>query len=154
MKTIKSAFLLLGLAGLAQWFPWPALDAQAADPNPILPPAVEKGFKLLGSANPTVAFDAWREAAVLDDATKAAQDRKKFEEIVKPLRNYRSYEIIEVREIGRTSKLLCVSISFERGILYGSFLVWKSERDWLVQHADFATKPEVIMPWLALSPGR
>lgn len=42
----------------------------------------------------------------------------------------------------------------ERGLLYTSFLVWKSDRDWLVQHLDFSTKPEVIMPWLALGGGK
>jgi hypothetical protein len=39
-------------------------------------------------------------------------------------------------------------MSFERGVLYGSFLVWKSDRDWVVQQMDFNPKPQVIMPWL------
>jgi len=58
-----------------------------------------------------------------------------------------------MKEIGTTSKILYVSMSFERGVLYGSFLVWKSDRDWRIQNLEFNSKPEVIMPWLALAGG-
>ena len=91
---------------------------------------------------------------MLDEPAKAKDETNRFKEMVKPLRNYRSYEVIEVREIGKTSKILYISMSFERGMLYGSFLVWKAERDWIVQRLDFSTKPEIIMPWLVLGGGK
>ena len=84
----------------------------------------------------------------------AKEELKKFKEVVSPLKEYRSYEIIQVKEIGKTSKILYLSMSFERGVLYGSFLVWKSDRDWIVQHLEFNTKPEIIMPWLLLNEGK
>lgn len=149
MKTIIARLRFLWLLSIAQCCLWQAVGANA--PVPV---ALEKGFQLLKSAGPVPAFEAWREGGVLDDAAKTSDEATKFNEMVKLLRNYRSYEVIEVKEIGKTSKILYVSMSFERGVLYGSFLVWKSERDWIVQRMDFNTKPEVIMPWLALGGGK
>jgi len=118
-----------------------------------VPVVLEKGFKLCQSAGPVTAFEAWREGIVLENA-RTTDQAIQFKEMVKLLRNYRSYEVVEVKEIGRSSKILYVAMSFERGMLYGSFLVWRSERDWAVQRMDFSTKPEGIMPWLALGGGK
>jgi hypothetical protein len=149
MKTITAHLRFLLLLSIAQCCLWQAFGANA--PVPV---ALEKGFQLLKNAGPVPAFEAWREGGVLDDAAKTAIETNKFKEMVNPLRNYRSYEVIEVKEIGNTSKILYVSMSFERGVLYGSFLVWKSEQDWIVQRMDFNTKPEIIMPWLVLGGGK
>ncbi len=145
MNTIIAHLRFLGFLSLAQCCLWPAIGADAT-----VPVAVDKGFRLLKGAGPVAAFEAWREGGVLDDGTKTPDEANKFKEMVKPLRNYRSYEVIEAKEIGKTSKLLYVSMSFERGVLYGSFLVWKSDENWLVQRMEFNMKPEVIMPWLLL----
>jgi hypothetical protein len=90
----------------------------------------------------------------LSEGVQGTQEASRFKETVRSLRNYRSLEVIEVKEIGKTSKILYLAMNFERGVLYGRFLLWKSDRDWVVQHIDFSTKPEVIMPWLALGGGK
>ncbi len=149
MKTITAHLRFLLLLGLAPCCLWQAVGANAP-----VPAALEKGFQIFKSAGPVPAFDAWREGGVLEDAAKAPGETSKFKEMVKPLRNFKSYEVIGAKEIGTTSKILYVAMAFERGVLYGSFLVWKSERDWVVQRMDFDTKPEIIMPWLALGGAR
>jgi len=154
MKTINAHLRFLWLLSLAPCGLWPAVGAGFGDLNASVPVAIGKGFQLLKSAGPVAAFEAWREGGVWDDAAKTTDETNKFKEMVKPLRNYRSYEVIEVKEIGKTSKILYVAMSFERGVLYGSFLVWKSDRDWIVQRMEFNTKPEVIMPWLAVGGGK
>jgi hypothetical protein len=151
MKTINAPIRFLWLLSIAQ-----CCLGQAVGANAPVPVAIEKGFQLLKSAGPVPAFETWREGGVLAEVDKTTQDAAttKFKEMLKPFRGYLSYEVIEVKEIGQTSKILYLSIRFERGVLYGSFLVWRSERDWIVQHMDFNTKPEIIMPWLALGGGK
>ena len=41
-------------------------------------------------------------------------------------------------------------MSFSRGALYASFLIYKADKEWVVQNMEFNTKPEVVMPWLVL----
>jgi hypothetical protein len=120
---------------------------QAIGATASVPAAVEKGMQLLKSAGPLAAFEAWREGGVLDE-TGRGDEVVRFKAMAKPLGNYRSYEVIEVKEIGKTSKILYLSMTFERGVIYGSFLVWKSDRDWVVQRREFNARPEVVLPWL------
>jgi hypothetical protein len=146
MKAILNHVQLICVLSILQCCLQPAVCAEGG--SGAVPALIQKGFALLKSASPVEALDTWREGAVLEDEANARDGINTFKEMVKRLRNYRSYEVIEVKEIGSTSKILYVSMSFERGMIYGSFLVWKSDRDWIVQHMDFNTKPQVIMPWL------
>ena len=68
--------------------------------------------------------------------------------MARPLGNYKSYELIETKGIGQTSRTVYLSMIFERGIVYARFLVCRADKDWVVQDMDFNTKPEAIMPWL------
>jgi hypothetical protein len=118
-----------------------------------VPPVIGKGLQLLKSAGPGAAFESWREGGLLEEYPEAAQEMSKFKELLRPLRRHQSYEVVEVRDVGRNSRILFVSMTFERGVLFGSLLVWRSDAEWIVQHMEFNTRPEIIMPWLTLSPG-
>ena len=48
----------------------------------------------------------------------------------------------------RSSKIVYVSIEFDRGAVYGGFLVYKTDQDWVVQNMEFNIKPELILPGL------
>ena len=65
------------------------------------------------------------------------------------LGNYRSHELIHSKAISRASQIVYLSINFERGVVYGRFLVYRADKDWVVQNMDFSERPETIMPWLA-----
>ena len=148
MKAIRKYVRLICILSIVQCWLQQAVGAEGGSGGGSVPVLLQKGFDLLKTAGPVAAFGTWREGGVLDEDVNAKDEINTFREMVKRLRNYRSYEVIEIKEIGTTSKILYVSMSFERGVLYGSFLVWKSDRDWVVQQMDFNTKPQVIMPWL------
>lgn len=151
MNSFIPLFLLLSVAQCCIWQP---RCAGAGDLSTSVPAGIEKGFHLFKTAGPSAAFDAWCQGGLLAQDAAAKEELKKFKETINSLKDYRSYEVIQVKEIGRTSKILYLSMSFDRGVLYGSFLVWKSDRDWIVQRLEFNTKPEVIMPWLLLNEGK
>ena len=154
MKTITSYIPLFLILSIAQCCMWQPRSAAAGDLSTSVPSAVEKGLHLLKTAGASVAFDAWCQGGLLAQDAAAKEQLKKFKEVIGPLKEYRSYEVIQVKEIGKSSKILYLSMSFVGGVLYTSFLIWKSDRDWLVQHLEFNTKPEIIMPWLLLNEGK
>ncbi len=146
---LKRSPRAIGLGFICAW----SLVLAAAEPNPALPPVVQGGLTLLASGGPQPAIESWCQGGILErneGANLAAEQRLK--RLAGLLGNYRSYELIETRELGRTSQLLYLALNFERGALYARFLVCRTDRQWVVQSLDFDTQPEAIMPWLATAP--
>ena len=150
MKTLNRPVWFFATLSLALCGPALFVNAEAAIADPQVPAVIEKGFGVLKAAGAEAAFDAWGDAALREtDKAKRESGAKRFAEMVKPLRDYRSHEVVEVKQIGKMSKILYLAIRFERGMVYAKFLVWRSDQDWIVQQLNFDTRPEVIMPWLA-----
>jgi hypothetical protein len=55
----------------------------------------------------------------------------------------------QTKGVSRNSEVIYLSINFEQGLVYARFLVYKTEKDWVVQNMDFSDRPEALMPWLA-----
>ena len=113
-----------------------------------VPPIVKRGFTLYQSGGVQPAFDAWRHGGILEDDDKSKVAEREFRTMVRPMGNYRSFEVIEIKEITRSSRMVYVSIEFDRGAIYGGFLVYKTDQDWVVQNMEFNIKPELILPGL------
>ena len=75
-----------------------------------------------------------------------------FRRIDRLLGNYQNFEAIDAKPIGKTSQIVYLSMNFERGAVFAKFTLYRTAKDgWVVQHMDFNTRPEAIMPWLAVS---
>ncbi len=85
----------------------------------------------------------------MEGTTKAAVQAAYFRNLSSALGNYKSHEVLESKAIGHSSQVLYLSINFEKGAVYGRFLLYRTERDWVVQNMDFNARPEAIRPWLA-----
>ena len=68
--------------------------------------------------------------------------------------NYQLHEVLQSRPIGHTSQVLYLEISFERAAVYARILLYHTQKEWVVQNLDFSTRPEDLMPWLALDGDR
>jgi hypothetical protein len=133
----------------------PLLQTAKADSIAFAPPIIQTGFTLYASGGPEAALIAWRKGGLLLEADKkVAPQIEDFKQVEKSFGNYKSCELVEAKEIGANSKIVYVSMNFERGAAYMSFLVYKTSKDWVVQNMEFNTKPEAIMPWLALRGGK
>jgi len=143
MKAIQPMLRILALLCGALCF---VGQTSAADSG--IPSSVEKGLKLLKTAGTAPAFEAWYAGGILAESVRARDEALRLKSILTSLQGYRSFEVVAAKDIGTNSKLLYLALTFERGMLYGSFLVWKSDRDWIVQRTEFNTRPELVMPWL------
>lgn len=127
----------------------------AAEPGSGLPPVVQSGLTLLASGGPQPAVDTWFQGGILerDEGANTATERR-LKAFADRLGNYRSYESIETRAIGRTSQILYLALNFERGAVYARFLVCRADKQWVVQSLAFDLTPEALMPWLATPPAQ
>ncbi len=85
----------------------------------------------------------------MEGSSKAASQAGFFRGLSRGLGNYKSHEVIQSKEVSHASQVIYLSINFERGVVYGRFLIYQTEKDWVVQNMDFSERPEAIMPWLA-----
>ena len=85
----------------------------------------------------------------MEGSNKAAGQAQYLRNLNQALGNYKSHEMLESKGVGRSSQVIYLSINFDRGVVYGRFLMYRAEKDWVVQNMDFSHRPEAIMPWLA-----
>lgn len=124
----------------------------AAEPVAPLPTVLEQGFQSWSKKlNATYAIDIWKKGGLLEDDRKPTSLANYFSRIDRTIGNFKSYEVVSSKDIGQGSQIFYCALHFERSAVYGRFLVYHTDKGWVVQNMDFSTKPEAIMPWLAFS---
>lgn len=136
------------------------LQAISADTTPIseitsLPQILKEGFTLWPKGGAGVALDTWQKGGLMDgDNSKNSTLTAYFKEIDRSLGNLRSAEWVDGKTIGKSSQIVYLSINFERGAVFGKFVLYRAGANWVVQDMVFNTRPEFIMPWLATEGNR
>jgi len=148
MRTPFTVWLALFLAPIP-------VGVSAAGSNPPVPAILEAGFGVWAKGGGVEAIlIAWQRGGLLEGSNKATLGARFFRSIIPALGNYRSHETIQCKTVSHDSQVFYVSINFERGVVYGRFLVYRGDKDWVVQNMDFSERPEAIMPWLAFEGDR
>jgi hypothetical protein len=155
MNIIKvTARLLLALGvGCGCWLL--LLKARAAGAYSPVPPAIESGFALLpNGVGIDGALNVWQKGGLLEGDSKVSNLANYLRRVSQSAGDYQSHEVLQTKPIGRSSQVLYLVIHFERAAVYGRFLLYRSQKGWVVQNMDFSTRPEAIMPWLAFEGDR
>jgi hypothetical protein len=121
-----------------------------ADPGSDLPSVLRKGVAEYERGGATLAFYAWQHGGLLEDGPNAATKLRDFKDAAEALGAYKSAEHILTKRIGRSSEIVYVALNFKRGALFLKFWLYQAENDWVVQDLVFSSRPEAIMPWLAV----
>jgi hypothetical protein len=130
------------------------LAAIAADSNSSIPSVIEAGFAAWAKVSDTaVPFNVWKKGGLMENDSKVAILANYFQRIQRTLGKYKSYEPVEAKKISQHSQIIYLAINFERGAVYGRFLVYRTDNNWVVQNMDFSTQPEAVMPWLTFAGG-
>lgn len=123
--------------------------AYAEEQEHTIPPIIVEGLKQYASGGPEAAIKTWIKGSAME---KKLEDilayAKSFREIEEFYGKYLTFQLIEIKEIAETSRVITISMDFERGPIYASFLAYKTDVRWLLVSFDFNTKPEVIIPGL------
>jgi hypothetical protein len=85
----------------------------------------------------------------MEGDSKVTSQSNYFRRLYRTAGNYKSYEVIETKRISQTSEIIYLSVNLERAAIYARFVLYRTDKDWVVQNMDFSSKPEAIMPWFA-----
>ena len=57
--------------------------------------------------------------------------------------------MIQTKRISQNATVLYLCINFDHAVMFGRFMMYRTDKDWVVQNMDFSPRPEAMMPWLA-----
>ncbi len=124
--------------------------AQQGEPSLAVPAIIEKGFSLWAkNRDPSWATDTWRVGGLLERDAKPASIARFFTRQEMNLGGFKNYESIRTQRLSGSSFVLYVAANFEKAVIYGRFVMYRTDHDWVVQNMDFSPRPENLMPWLA-----
>ncbi|MGO9199387.1 MAG: hypothetical protein ACLQM8_02460 [Limisphaerales bacterium] len=149
MKIIRVSlrfFLVLGI-GCGCWL---VLRARAADVPGPLPPVIRAGFDLWASGGGMESvLNLWQKGGMTESDSRVASQANFLRAVNQAAGDYRSYEVLQSKLLGRKSQVVYFAMYYERGAVYARFLFYRTEKNWVVQSMDFSTRPEALLPWLA-----
>src|SRR4051794_23488114 len=126
MKRNKSTFCCWTIVCL-----WLFIAFSARADSYPLPDIIKKGFALYAKGGIAPMVEAWRQGGGADLERHLSYQTQGLKEMATPLGNFKSFEVVESKGIGARSRIYYISMQFERGAIFSSFLVYNpSGTDW------------------------
>ena len=150
-KDLLRSILILGL------FCGGAMShARAAEPksDTSTVPVIQRGFNAwerVGDAG--VALNEWKKGGLMERSSKIGLEAAYFQRMGPTLGKYQSFDMISAKPVSKSSEVVYLSVNFEHGVVFGRFLLYRSDKGWVVQDMDFSARPEAVMPWLSFEGG-
>lgn len=132
----------------------PILRSTGAESNSSLPAIIQTGFALWTKGGADVALTAWQKGGLMEGDSKAESQARFFKQMDLALGNFKNVEQVGHKNIGQSTQIIYLAMNFERGAVFARFLLFRSDKNWVVQNMDFSVKPEGLMPWLAFEEGK
>lgn len=124
----------------------------AADSSPALPAIIQAGFDSWAKGGGVEgAIYLWQKGGLLEGSNRAAEVSGRLHRASQNLGSSIGYEQLKLDSVGKSSLVLYLSLNFQRGAVYARFLLYHTDKSWVVQDMDFSTRPEAIMPWLSFA---
>ncbi len=111
-----------------------------------LPSIVVSGLNEYKSKGPEAAVKAWIKGSAVETSVEALSQANTFRQMETMFGAYIGYELIKMKEISKTSKMVFLSLNYEKGPLFAKFLSYRRGDKWLMSSFTFNTQPEVILP--------
>jgi hypothetical protein len=127
----------------------PVVSSVAGVPSGSGPAVIQDGFASWLKGGVDSALYVWKNGGLLEGGNKVSTLSSSLKSVASSIGTYKSYETLQIKPIGKTSEVVYVSVNCERGALFARFLLYRTDKDWVVQDVVFSVKPEAIMPWLA-----
>lgn len=111
-----------------------------------LPPVVIAGLEAYRSKGPDEAVRTWIKGSPIDGSKDALSQANILRQIQDYYGTYESFEIAGSREITPRVRNIYLVLEFEKGPLFGKFMVYKTEQGWVLTSFLFNTKEAAVFP--------
>jgi hypothetical protein len=153
MKTIlRPSRHLLALILAWCWLGSPISGAAAGanTANPPVPAIIQAGFAEWARGGAAASLEVWKKGGLMEGDRKVVAEASYFKRLDPAIGGFKGFDAVQTQSISSSSELAYIAINFQRAVVYGRFLLYRTDQDWVVQNMDFNIKPEALIPWLAL----
>lgn len=133
------AFLLLTLGLSAH------VGAQETGAGEV-PKILLSGLEAYKAEGPEAAVKAWIKGSAVEGSREALSQANLLRQIQDFYGAYKEYHVICSRKVTPTTRVFFLSLDFEKGPLFGRFVVYRTEQGWILTQFNFNTKDEAIVP--------
>lgn len=117
-----------------------------------LPTIIRSGLEAYKNAGPQSAIQAWIKGSPLDGNKLALSQANNLNQIQDFYGAYRSFDIISTHDVTPRIKTVYLALNFEKGPVFGKFVLYRADSTWILTSFNFNTKEEAILPYAPLGP--
>jgi hypothetical protein len=125
-------------------------SAQSADTNKPgvedVPPVILSGLQGFKDKGPEEAVRIWIKDSPIDGSKEAVTQANSLRQVQDFYGAYQSFEVLIAHDLGHRTRVLYLTLEFEKGPLFAKFVVYRSNHRWILTSFNFNTKEELILP--------
>jgi len=125
-----------------------------AESSVPIPRIIALGLTAYRAEGADAAMKAWVKGGPLEGGKDALDQAAALRSIQEVYGVYRRHELLRTQEISPSVRIYFFTIEYERGPLFLRFVLYhyNPTQEWIVTGLDFDTRPERILPEVALPP--
>ena len=112
-----------------------------------IPDIVTEGFASYRALGANAGMKMWLKGSSISVSSEViAEELRVLASAEAAFGRLEGYEILELAQFGSRTFYVYAVIHYERGSIFGRFLVYRARQDWLTQGIRFEFSPEQILP--------
>jgi hypothetical protein len=111
-----------------------------------IPQIVTQGFASFKALGNAAAMKIWLRGSSMEGSEEAGDELRTLANAEAVLGRFEGFEVLQLTQFGSRTFRVYVVIHYDRGPLFGSFLVYRLRNDWVIQGLRFHPAPEQILP--------
>ena len=116
-----------------------------------LPSIILDGLNEYKAKGPDAAVKTWIKGSAFETSVEAQSQGNLFKQVETMYGKYIGYQIVKMKEITKTTMVVYITMDYEKGPVFASFLTYRSGDSSILANFKFNTKPEAVLPDSLLS---
>jgi len=122
------------------------LPVADAEENIKMPEVITAGLSVYKEKGVEAAVLEWLKGSPAEGQKNALAESNVLLQVEAFYGSYQSYELINIKEITASSRVVYVQLNYENGPVFAYFVIFKKGGDWIITTFQFHTDPTAILP--------
>lgn len=111
-----------------------------------IPDVILNGLNVYKEKGPSAAIEEWLKGSPVEGQKNALSQSNVLLQVEAFYGSYQSVELINIKDVTRTSKIVYVQLDYENGPVFAYFVIYKKADRWIITSFQFHTEPNAILP--------
>ncbi len=139
LVVVAAGLLVLGFTQCVQ------AGAPEAEADEV-PKIILSGLEAYKTEGPEAAIKAWLKGSAIEGSKEALSQANNLRQIEDFYGAYKAFELIRSRSLTPTTRIIYLTLDYEKGPLFAKFLVYRAGQGWILAYFTFNTKEDVVVP--------